>query len=116
MLKPAIATMGYVFDNNHWRAFSMTAGLFEKYCDQHGLQCMGQELVNWGARRMIDCFSVFTGKGSVWARPNRVMRNPDFTKEGRDQEMATVPIDVQRREGVETAPPAAPDQAIARTA
>jgi hypothetical protein len=81
MLRPAMATMGYAFDNNHWRAFSMTAGLFEKYCDQHGLQCIGQELVNWGARRMIDCFSVFTRKSSVWARPNRVIRNPDFMKE-----------------------------------
>jgi SAM-dependent methyltransferase len=80
-LKPAITRMGYVFDYNHWRAFSMTAGLFEKYCEQHGLACTGQELVNWGSKRMIDCFSVFTRKGSVWSRPNRVIRNPDFMRE-----------------------------------
>jgi SAM-dependent methyltransferase len=33
-LKPAITRMGYVFDYNHWRAFSMTAELFEKYCGE----------------------------------------------------------------------------------
>lgn len=80
-LRPALTTMGYVFDHKHWRAFSMTAGLLERYCDQHGLQCLGQELVNWGGKRLIDCFSVFARKGSVWTRPNRVMRNPDFMKE-----------------------------------
>jgi ubiquinone/menaquinone biosynthesis C-methylase UbiE len=80
MLKPAIAKMGYV-DSNHWRAFSMTAHLFEKYCDQNGLQCISQELVNWGAKRLIDSFSLFAKKDSVWARPNRVIENPEFMKE-----------------------------------
>lgn len=79
-LKPAMTRRGYI-DYNHWRAFSMTARLFEKFCDQHGLQCIGQELVNWGGKRLIDSFSLFTKKGSVWARPNRVIENPEFMKE-----------------------------------
>ena len=71
---------GFV-DQTHWRAFSMTAPLFEKYCEQAGLQCISQELVNWGAKRLIDCFSVFTPKTSIWARSNEVIRNPNFMKE-----------------------------------
>lgn len=79
-LKPSLMKRGYV-DYNHWRAFSMTGQLFEQYCEHHGLQCVGQELVNWGAKRLIDCFSTFTKKDSIWARPNRVIRNPEFMKE-----------------------------------
>jgi len=71
-----------VIDENHDRAFTMTAPLFEKYCDQAGLQCVSQELVNWGTKkRLIDCFSVFTPKMSPWARPNEVIENSDLMKE-----------------------------------
>ena len=50
-------------------------------CDQHDLQCIGQELVNWGGKRLIDCFSLFTKKTSKWATSNRVIENPEFMKE-----------------------------------
>lgn len=68
----------------HWRAASMTATLFADYCDQANLQCVSQELVNWGATRLlIDCFSLFTPKNSAWARPNIVIENPGFMREAR---------------------------------
>lgn len=70
-----------LLDRTHWRAFSMTARLFATFCEEAGLQCVSQELVNWGAKRLIDCFSVFTPKTSIWARPNVVIKNPDFMKE-----------------------------------
>lgn len=70
-----------LLDRTHWRAFSMTARLFEKFSDQAGLHCVSQELVNWGTKRLIDCFSIFTLKTSVWARPNVVVENPEFMKE-----------------------------------
>ena len=68
---------------NHWRAASMTAKLFEDYCDNAGLQCIGQELVNWGNTDglLIDCFSLFTPKNSIWSRPNKVIENSEFMKE-----------------------------------
>ncbi len=68
-------------DRSHGRAFSMTARLFEEYCERAGLQCIGQELVDWGARRLIDCFSTFTPKLSARARPNRVIENAGFMRE-----------------------------------
>ncbi len=66
----------------HWRAASMTTELFAEYCDRAGLQCISQEPVNWGTDDLlIDCFSVFTPKNSIWARPNNVIENRDFMKE-----------------------------------
>lgn len=70
-----------LLDQTHWRAFSMTARTFEQYCEQAGLQCISQETVNWGTKRMIDCFSLFTPKDSTWARPNRAIANPHYMKE-----------------------------------
>jgi hypothetical protein len=68
--------------STHWRAESMTAELFAEYCDRSGLHCVSQELVNWGTDELlIDCFSVFTPKNSIWARPNNVIENRDFMKE-----------------------------------
>ena len=72
--KKIIATDG-------WRAYSMTAEVFEELCERAGLQCIGQEVVNWGGERLRDCFSLFTLRSSKWARPNRVVKNPDFMKE-----------------------------------
>jgi len=70
-----------VIDPYHWRAFTVTAELFEKYCDQAGLQCISQELVNWGTKGLTDCFSLFTPKASSWSRPIEVIENRNFMKE-----------------------------------
>ena len=63
------------------RAISMTAAKFEEYAREAGLQCMSQEVINWGTRRLIDCISVFVRKGSRYARLNRILRNPQFMDE-----------------------------------
>jgi 2-polyprenyl-3-methyl-5-hydroxy-6-metoxy-1,4-benzoquinol methylase len=68
-------------DQTHSRSLTVTARLFDTACDQAGLQCIGQELVNWGTRRLIDCFSLFTPKTSTWARPNQIVANPGFMNE-----------------------------------
>lgn len=70
-----------LLDQTHWRAFSMRALSFEKLCEDAGLQCISQEIVNWGTKRLIDCFSVFTLRTSTWAQQNVVIENPDFMKE-----------------------------------
>jgi hypothetical protein len=60
----------------------MTAELFADYCDHADLQCISQELVNWGTDELlIDCFSMFTPKNSIWARPNNVIENKEFMRE-----------------------------------
>ncbi|MGI9065953.1 MAG: class I SAM-dependent methyltransferase, partial [Pyrinomonadaceae bacterium] len=72
---------GELIDLAAWHAESMTARLFEEYCDRSGLQCVSQELINWFNKYLISCLSVFTPKDSVWARPNRVSENLNFMDE-----------------------------------
>jgi ubiquinone/menaquinone biosynthesis C-methylase UbiE len=70
---------------NSWRAKSMTARAFQRSCEQAGLHCVSQELINQCTRYPLphDCFSVFTQKNSVWARPYRVYQNLLFSHEAR---------------------------------
>ncbi len=70
-------------DWDHWRARSMTAGKFRLHAERAGLLCIGQETINWGTRRLIDCLSVFTRKDSPWARPVARLKNPHFMREAR---------------------------------
>jgi SAM-dependent methyltransferase len=69
--------------NDHWRACSMTGVIFNDLCDEAGLQCISQELVNWGGERLIDCFSIFTKKSSKWAKPCKIIENPFYMQEAR---------------------------------
>ncbi len=62
-------------------AESMSARLFEDYCDKAGMQCISQELLNWFNKNLIGCLSVFTPKDSIWARRNTVVENPHFMDE-----------------------------------
>jgi SAM-dependent methyltransferase len=73
--------IGLVASNPHWRATTVTAGLFEKLCRQVGLQCRLQEIVPWSSPLLTDCISIFTRSGSHRARRNTVIVNRDFMKE-----------------------------------
>lgn len=67
-----------------WRAESVSAEVVSRLCEEAGLACVTQELVNWEhGRFLIDAFTVFTRRGSRWDRPRRVVRNPLFTDEAR---------------------------------
>lgn len=70
--------------NDHGRSLTMSAELFVEYCQKAGVQCVSQEIVNWRGRALLDCFSVFTPKGSAYERPNQVIENPDFMAEARN--------------------------------
>jgi 2-polyprenyl-3-methyl-5-hydroxy-6-metoxy-1,4-benzoquinol methylase len=71
-----------LLEPTHWRAGSMTAKLFADYCDRANLQCIGQELVNWGNDGLlIDSFSLFTPKNSRWSRDNQIIENLGFMQE-----------------------------------
>ena len=68
---------------SHWRAFSMSAQRFAGIASEAGLCCITQEIINWqtSPKRLIDCLSVFTSKGSIWERPNQLIRNDGFMRE-----------------------------------
>jgi SAM-dependent methyltransferase len=70
-----------ILRETHWRAPSMSAGLLEQMCRDAGLRCVGQEIVNWGGRSLIDCLSLVARPGSRWDRPNVVVRNSCFMEE-----------------------------------
>lgn len=65
----------------HWRASDMTAELFASMCQKADLQCIGQELINWGGAGLIDCISLVTLNGSSWSRENRLVKNNQFAHE-----------------------------------
>lgn len=67
-------------DRLHRRALSVSARDFRAMCRRAGLACPDQELVNWGGRRLIDCFSTVV-PASPRARPARVVRNARFMAE-----------------------------------
>ena len=81
-LKGGLQAVG-LLPQDHWRAVSMSAQLFEQLCERVGLVCIGQELVNWDSRVAIDAFSLFTPERSMWSRPNRVFKNMQFMREAK---------------------------------
>ena len=57
----------------------MTAKLFRDYCEQAGLKCVSQELMNWHTGRcLIDTISVFTKPGSRWDKEPVFIENDKF--------------------------------------
>jgi 2-polyprenyl-3-methyl-5-hydroxy-6-metoxy-1,4-benzoquinol methylase len=85
-LRGLLLRLGALDDiGRHWRAPTMTARKMELYAEKSGLQCISQELVTWGTRRiLLDCFSTIVKKNSIWCRDNKVFRNPFFVKEARN--------------------------------
>jgi 2-polyprenyl-3-methyl-5-hydroxy-6-metoxy-1,4-benzoquinol methylase len=81
-LRRRMVLRGLLVNVYGWRAESVTADLVARLCDEHGLQCVSQELVNWQyGRQLTDCISTFTPKGSVLGRENVRVENRDFMLE-----------------------------------
>lgn len=78
-----LVSKGNVVGSDHQRDVEMTAELFRGICENHGLKCVGQELVNWRGRRLIDCFSTVARQDSPWPAVGRPFRNPNFMLEAR---------------------------------
>jgi hypothetical protein len=68
-------------ENPHWRGTSMTAELFRRYCNDVGLTCVSQEIVNWGERGLTDCFSIFTRESDKTEQETVISENIDFMQE-----------------------------------
>lgn len=80
-----------ILANDGWRAYSMSAKIFEEICQKVGMQCISQELVNWDGDRLIDCFSTLTLNSSKWAGPNKIIKNPGFMDEAKMISQANAP-------------------------
>jgi SAM-dependent methyltransferase len=67
-------------ENSGWRGKTMSARLFDEYCREAGLLCIGQELLRWRDKEhwFRDCFSMLTRPESRFARENRVVENRDY--------------------------------------
>jgi SAM-dependent methyltransferase len=78
-----VVSRGSGLGSDHQRDPEMTAELFRALCDQHGLKCLGQELLNWRGRRLIDCFSTIARQDSKWKAVSVPFRNPDFMLEAK---------------------------------
>jgi SAM-dependent methyltransferase len=74
-------TRAKIIDTYQHRSPDMTAELFREISAGYGLSCIAQEIINWRGRRLIDCLSTITLRGSKWDRPVRLVRNPAFMKE-----------------------------------
>ena len=84
-LKMAQALVEFgIIDKSHSRAISMTASKFEEYTKEAGLQCISQEIIDWGSKRLIDCLSVFTKTDSRWSRESKFIRNDHYMKEAKN--------------------------------
>ena len=70
-----------LMDNDGFRGITMTADRFRRLAADAGLVCTSQEIVTWGSRRLIDCFSIVTRPDSRWARETKIVRNPRFGHE-----------------------------------
>lgn len=65
-----------LLDYDEMRAKSVTAAWFEREATAKGLSVVSQELIPWGGKRLIDCFSVL--RNGPIERPNQVFENPHF--------------------------------------
>ena len=79
LAKPLIKLQ--ILDWAHHRNPGMTAALFRDLCEQNGLHCITQELVNWRGRRLIDCLSLFVRSDSAEENATKIIRNPNFMRE-----------------------------------
>ncbi len=65
--------------NEHWRDPTVSASVFREKCQEAGLACISQELVQWLSDDLIDCFSVV--QNGPTDRPTAVISHPDFAAE-----------------------------------
>lgn len=70
-----------ILDFDGWRAPSVSASGVLEACQEIGLTVHSQELVPWGGRRLIDCFTIL---GKDTKADNQVYRNFGFVRRARE--------------------------------
>jgi ubiquinone/menaquinone biosynthesis C-methylase UbiE len=85
-LEDLLIRLGMLEKNLHWRDFSVDAKKVERFAEENGLRCLGQEIIPWGTKRMfIDCISTIAKNHSSVPRVNRIFRNRRFMEEAQYQ-------------------------------
>jgi SAM-dependent methyltransferase len=73
---------------DHWRAPDVTADRTAEVFTAAGLRCLGQEVVNWGSRWTIDCFTRVGREPLAMAAAGRVV-NHRFMDEVESSRLST---------------------------
>ena len=68
-------------ENLHGRAESVSASSFKKFCDDHGLVCVNQEIINWRGDIRNDCLSLFIKTGENNRYKHNLFVNNEFHRE-----------------------------------
>ncbi len=68
-------------ENRHWRAESMTGGIFRRYCNEVGLRCISQEIIGWGGDTLSDCLSLFKKEAPRTHQDTVIFENRGFMNE-----------------------------------
>ena len=55
-----------------WRDDTVDASFVRDLCQKYNLDCLSQELVNWGVNLYIDCYSLIQKKSSSLNNPTKV--------------------------------------------
>lgn len=69
--------------NNHWRAKSVSAKKVKEFCEEAGLCCFSQELINWDGENLIDCITMITKNDSKFVRNYNKVENYRFLEEAK---------------------------------
>ncbi len=67
--------------NVHKRGTTMSAELFNLYCQENNLKCIYQEKIKWGSDVYNDCFSLFTRQSNCPSIHNIIYKNDNFEQE-----------------------------------
>jgi ubiquinone/menaquinone biosynthesis C-methylase UbiE len=66
-------------EDDHWRAYTVSADKVRQMCNEVGLECIVQELIPWCTKKtFVDCYSLIAHKNSVWSREPKIYRNIQF--------------------------------------
>jgi len=68
-----------LLDYDQWRARTVDAESFARCAEEEGLYVWSQELIPWGGKRLIDCFTILGKTGP--RKPPPVLRNPHYHTE-----------------------------------
>jgi len=83
-----------------WRSPEVSAGLIAQQCNDVGLCCITQEIINWTSSYKTDALSTIVHKGCKWERENRIIDNPEFLAARQVIQMKMKPYVYGRKEAL----------------
>ena len=70
-------------NQDHGRAFSVTAEKVRTHIEKSGMTCISQEKINWGGELISDCITVFSTVKSTFKRSYVKLENDTFMLEAK---------------------------------